>query len=175
MRTAVPRLALIGFGLFLALLFALTLTNHPYSQQIHTTLRPLVPVFVQDRVKFDVVLNSMLLAPLGFLLPILSRGRLRFLATTAIAAAVSGFIELSQLLVFTERQAQWRDFALNTLSAMGGYAIYALYRTSMRRRKKTVNPTAPAASTSGTPTANGTDAASRGGSWPAKSASNDRA
>jgi glycopeptide antibiotics resistance protein len=175
MRKALPRIALVACALFLAVLFLLTLTNHPYSQEIHDALRPFVPVVVQDHVKFDIVLNALLLAPLGLLLPILSKGRVRFLGTVGVAAAVSGFIELSQLLVFTERQAQWRDFVLNVLSAMVGYALYLVYRTSTRRRNTTVSATASAASTSGTAMANGTDAASRGGSWPARSASSDRA
>jgi glycopeptide antibiotics resistance protein len=175
MRTA-ARLAWFALGGFLFVLFALTLTNHPFSQEIHTTLRPFVPKAAQDRLKFDVALNSLLLAPLGFLLPILSKRRIRFLATVAIAAAVSGFIELAQLLVFTKRQPQWRDFVLNVLSAAAGYVVAtSLQRTSMRRRKATVTPTAAAAASSGTPMANGTDDASRGGSYPATSASNDRA
>jgi glycopeptide antibiotics resistance protein len=175
MRTA-ARLAWIALGGFLLVLFALTLTNHPFSQEIHTAVRPFIPRAAQERLTFDVVLNALLLAPLGFLLPILSKRRIRFLATIGIAAAVSGFIELARLLVFTEREPQWRDFVLNVLSAAAGYVVAtAVQRTSMRRRKKTVSPTAAAASTSGTPTANGTDADNGGGSYPATSASSDRA
>ena len=162
--TAAARLAWVATGLFLLVLFALTLSNHHYSDEIRDVLRPITPEAAKGRLTFDVVLNALLLAPLGFLLPILSKGRVRFLATVGIAAAVSGFIELSQLLVFTEREPQLRDFALNTLSAAGGYAVYLLYRTSMRRRKSTVSATAPAASRIGMAMADGTDDANRGGS-----------
>src|SRR3954452_20744287 len=170
----VRRLGWIALGAFLAVLFALTLSNHPFSQQIHDVIRPYEPRALQDRFHFDVVLNALLLAPLGFLLPIITRRRIRFLGTVAIAAAVSGFIELSQLLVFTKREAQWRDFVLNVFSAAAGYAVGSVvYRTSMRRRKRTVAPTPAAASTTGTPIENGTDDASRGGSWSAIDANSD--
>jgi glycopeptide antibiotics resistance protein len=166
----------IALALFLVAVFATTLTNHPFSDQIHDLIRPYTPEEARDHLKFDVVLNALMLAPVGFLLPILSRRRIGFVATVGVAASVSGIIELGQLLVFTKRHAQWRDFVLNVLSAVLGYAVAtAVQRTSMRRRKSTVNPTAAAASTSGTPMANGTDEASRGGSWPATSASSDRA
>jgi hypothetical protein len=170
MRTA--RLAAIGLAGFLLLLFALTLTNHPYAQEIQDVLRPFAPQPVRDVVKFDHALNALLLAPCGFLVPLVTRRRVRLPGTLAIAAAVSATIELGQLLFFTRRHAQWRDFVLNVASAALGYAAY---RTSMRRRNIAVRPSATAATASGTAMANGSDEASRGGAWPATSASSDRA
>jgi glycopeptide antibiotics resistance protein len=68
--------------------------------------------------------NILLFVPFGVLVPL----RFRWLRwwTVPLGCALSGAIELTQLLVLTHRSAQWRDWQWNTVGAAVGFALFLL-------------------------------------------------
>jgi hypothetical protein len=66
--------------------------------------------------------NIMLFVPFGLLVP----WRFRWLKwwTVPLGSALSGAIELTQLLVLTHRTAQWCDWVWNSVGAVVGFALF---------------------------------------------------
>lgn len=77
----------------------------------------------------QIVLNVLLFAPFGFLLPVLT-GK-KFLPTLFWAAAASGAIELLQPLL--DRQGDSTDFLTNTIGGGCGYLLQLPLRESIER------------------------------------------
>ncbi len=72
------------------------------------------------------ILNIFMFLPLGFLLPFIWPEHHSFLRTTLTGLYFSLLIELCQL--FNHRATDVDDLIMNTLGAMAGWGIWALYR-----------------------------------------------
>jgi glycopeptide antibiotics resistance protein len=68
--------------------------------------------------------NILLFVPFGVLVPWRFR-RLRWW-TVPLGIALSGTIELTQLLVVTHRSAQWSDLVWNSVGAVVGFALFVV-------------------------------------------------
>ena len=68
--------------------------------------------------------NVLLFVPFGLLVP-LRFGWLRWW-TVPMGVALSGAIELTQLLVVTRRSAQWSDVVWNSAGAVVGFGLFVL-------------------------------------------------
>jgi hypothetical protein len=66
--------------------------------------------------------NIMLFVPFGLLVP-WRFGWLRWW-TVVLGSALSGAIELAQLLVLTHRTAQWSDWVWNSVGAVAGFGLF---------------------------------------------------
>ena len=73
-----------------------------------------------------------LLVPFGLLIPVLLQ-RLRWW-TVPMGSAVSGAIELTQLLLVTHRSAQWSDWVWNTTGVAIGFGVWLISRGVVARR-----------------------------------------
>ena len=130
-------LKLLVFAVYIAGVFhftgAGTLKNiRQYGMGPEVTCFSIVPFSASS---FDVtayLLNILLLAPLGFLLPLIWPAYNRFFRVLSAGAAFSLLIELSQLLNI--RNTDIDDLLLNTLGAVAGFLLFRFFaRVSGRK------------------------------------------
>lgn len=72
--------------------------------------------------------NVAMFVPFGVLVPLRFR-RWRWWTVPA-GVALSGLIELTQLVVLSHRSAEWRDMGWNSLGALVGFALWGLGATA---------------------------------------------
>jgi glycopeptide antibiotics resistance protein len=82
------------------------------------------------RLSSEDVGNILLFVPFGLLVPL----RFAWLRwwTVPAGCALSGAIELTQLLVLSHRTAQWHDWVWNTTGAAVGFALYLVVSLAWR-------------------------------------------
>jgi VanZ family protein len=109
------RILTLALVVYLAVVAWGTLGPNPGSQ---------VNAVVRQVKSAEDVGNIMLFVPFGLLVP-LRFDRLKWW-TVPLGSALSGAIELTQLLVVTHRTAQWSDWVWNTTGAALGFALFVL-------------------------------------------------
>lgn len=77
------------------------------------------------------VLNAVMFAPFGFLLPLIWRRGSRLMPTVGLGFAFSLAIELTQLL--NNRTTDIDDLLMNTLGALAGFALFKLWERATNR------------------------------------------
>ena len=85
----------------------------------------------------QIVLNTLMFVPLGFLLPLM--GKHKFLFVTLVSFGFSTFIEVFQPFISSVRYSDITDVITNTLGGMMGYLIYFIIRKLMDKRRRTKN------------------------------------
>lgn len=101
---------------------------------LRVNLVPIVHIFQHDSLRdvlINVLGNTAMYIPYGFLVPIAFRQLDAWWKVVATGALMSLCVEITQLLFF-ERASDVDDLILNTLGCAMGYAVYALI---FKRRK----------------------------------------
>ena len=125
-RNAANLAILFVYGLYVAEVFHITGSGTLYDLlrtgiDVHGNV---IPFAEDNRNLIGYALNTLMLTPFGFLLPMLWKDCRGALRVTAAGAAFSLLIELSQLLNF--RSPDVDDLIFNTLGAWIGYGVYKL-------------------------------------------------
>ena len=133
-----------GKGLWLAVVFALyvtavfhitwpgTLYDSPEATAREVLGRMNLLPFSRDISVRGYVLNAVMFLPFGLLLPLLGRGRGRFLSVLGAGFGFSLLIELSQIL--SQRGTDVDDLIMNTLGAALGFGLYKVLDRFTRSR-----------------------------------------
>lgn len=143
--TAVQRIWIVLFLLYLWQVFDVTgigtladMMNKPEGALNTSLLQGTINLVPFRHLNLSFVLNIVLCAPLGFLLPLLWRGY-RKLGYTALAGfLLSAAIECSQLL--NTRTTDVDDLIANTLGAVVGYLIWKLFCRVAGERLEAAKP-----------------------------------
>lgn len=88
-------------------------------------------------VGINIIGNIIAFVPLGILLPVFSRKRLRFVSVLLLTFMFSLVIELIQL-VSKVGSFDVDDIILNTLGGIIGYLLYFVWKTVTERKKRRV-------------------------------------
>ncbi len=129
-------IALLVLALYLLVLVGLTMLPHPRQSVQRVNLIPLTSILMGIRrggwlFNVNVLGNIAAFAPLGLLVPLVSR---RLTVPTAVlcsSLAISASIEIAQWL-FARRVADVDDIILNMVGAFVGYGCYVLFAQPKR-------------------------------------------
>lgn len=115
---------------FVSLISNLKSSNGIIATERYMELIPLHTFFdswkmARDKVITQLIANVLMLAPLGFIVPVVFEKARKMWKTTALAAAFSLMIEFTQYYI--GRDADIDDLLMNTLGGVIGFAVFYVF------------------------------------------------